>query len=37
MQTQAQTALMAPGSDVTALRRVFSEMLTDAQQRATHL
>jgi 2-polyprenyl-6-methoxyphenol hydroxylase-like FAD-dependent oxidoreductase len=29
MQTQAQTALMAPGSDVTALRDLFAEMLTD--------
>jgi 2-polyprenyl-6-methoxyphenol hydroxylase-like FAD-dependent oxidoreductase len=29
MQTQAQTALMAPGSDVTALRDLFTELLTD--------
>lgn len=29
MQTQAQTALMAPGSDVTALRDLFAEMLAD--------
>lgn len=29
MQTQAQTALMAPGSDVTALRDLFAELLTD--------
>ncbi|HEY0248069.1 MAG TPA: FAD-dependent monooxygenase [Gryllotalpicola sp.] len=29
MQTQAQTALMAPGSDVTALRELFREFLTD--------
>ncbi|WP_378144329.1 FAD-dependent monooxygenase [Cnuibacter sp. UC19_7] len=29
MQTQAQTALMAPGADVTALRDLFTEMLTD--------
>jgi 2-polyprenyl-6-methoxyphenol hydroxylase-like FAD-dependent oxidoreductase len=29
MQTQAQTALMAPGPDVTALRELFAEMLTD--------
>ncbi|WP_065961166.1 FAD-dependent monooxygenase [Curtobacterium sp. UCD-KPL2560] len=29
MQTQAQTALMAPGSDVTALRALFAELLTD--------
>lgn len=29
MQTQAQTALMAPGSDVTALRELFSELLTE--------
>ena len=28
MQTQSQTALMAPGSDVTALRALFTEMLT---------
>lgn len=28
-QTQAQTALMAPGSDVTALRDLFAELLTD--------
>ncbi|HEY4455934.1 MAG TPA: FAD-dependent monooxygenase [Pseudonocardiaceae bacterium] len=28
MQTQSQTALMAPGSDVTALRELFGEMLT---------
>lgn len=28
MQTQSQTALMAPGSDVTALRELFTEMLT---------
>ncbi|MFC8800362.1 FAD-dependent monooxygenase [Promicromonospora sp. NPDC057138] len=28
MQTQAQTALMAPGSDVTALRQLFAELLT---------
>ncbi|WIB00410.1 FAD-dependent monooxygenase [Curtobacterium sp. MCBA15_012] len=29
MQTQAQTALMAPGSDVTVLRALFAELLTD--------
>jgi 2-polyprenyl-6-methoxyphenol hydroxylase-like FAD-dependent oxidoreductase len=29
MQTQAQTALMAPGSDVTALRDLFAELLAD--------
>ena len=29
MQTQAQTALMAPGPDVTALRELFGEFLTD--------
>ncbi|MDA8371446.1 MAG: FAD-dependent monooxygenase [Nocardiopsaceae bacterium] len=29
MQTQAQTALMAPGSDVTALRELFGELLND--------
>lgn len=29
MQTQAQTALMAPGPDVTALRELFGELLTD--------
>ena len=28
MQTQSQTALMAPGSDVTALRALFTELLT---------
>ncbi|GAA4497151.1 FAD-dependent monooxygenase [Actinoallomurus oryzae] len=28
MQTQSQTALMAPGSDVTALRELFTEMLS---------
>jgi len=28
MQTQSQTALMAPGSDVTAFRELFAEMLT---------
>ncbi|MFG1608045.1 FAD-dependent monooxygenase [Actinoplanes sp. NPDC049265] len=28
-QTQAQTALMSPGSDVTALRELFTEFLTD--------
>lgn len=27
MQTQAQTALMAPGGDVTALRQLFGELL----------
>ncbi|KIH99852.1 hypothetical protein LP52_04945 [Streptomonospora alba] len=31
MQTQAQTALMAPGGDVTALRELFSEFLTDRE------
>lgn len=30
MQTQAQTALMSPGTDVTALREFFAELLTDA-------
>ncbi|MHA7984784.1 FAD-dependent monooxygenase [Rathayibacter sp. CAU 1779] len=30
MQTQAQTALMSPGSDVTALRELFGEFLADA-------
>lgn len=29
MQTQAQTALMSPGSDVTALRELFSELLNN--------
>lgn len=29
MQTQSQTALMAPGSDVTQLRNLVSELLTD--------
>lgn len=29
MQTQAQTALMAPGPDITALRDLFGELLTD--------
>jgi 2-polyprenyl-6-methoxyphenol hydroxylase-like FAD-dependent oxidoreductase len=29
MQTQAQTALMAPGPDVTALRELFTELLSD--------
>jgi 2-polyprenyl-6-methoxyphenol hydroxylase-like FAD-dependent oxidoreductase len=29
MQTQAQTALMAPGADVTALRELFAELLSD--------
>jgi 2-polyprenyl-6-methoxyphenol hydroxylase-like FAD-dependent oxidoreductase len=29
MQTQAQTALMSPGSDVNALRDLFAEFLTD--------
>lgn len=29
MQTQAQTALMAPGSDITALRDLFADLLTD--------
>jgi len=29
MQTQAQTALMSPGSDVTALRTLFAEFLGD--------
>lgn len=29
MQTQAQTALMAPGPDVSALRELFGELLTD--------
>jgi hypothetical protein len=29
MQTQAQSALNAPGADVTALRELFGEMLTD--------
>ncbi|GAA3573691.1 FAD-dependent monooxygenase [Amycolatopsis ultiminotia] len=28
MQTQSQTALMAPGADVTALRQLFTELLT---------
>ncbi|GAA3143849.1 2-polyprenyl-6-methoxyphenol hydroxylase-like FAD-dependent oxidoreductase [Kribbella aluminosa] len=30
MQTQAQSALIAPGNDVTALRKLFGEFLTDA-------
>jgi 2-polyprenyl-6-methoxyphenol hydroxylase-like FAD-dependent oxidoreductase len=29
MQTQAQAALIAPGSEVTALRKLFAEFLTD--------
>jgi 2-polyprenyl-6-methoxyphenol hydroxylase-like FAD-dependent oxidoreductase len=29
MQTQAQSALIAPGNDVTALRELFGEMLSD--------
>ncbi|MET9273980.1 FAD-dependent monooxygenase [Kribbella sp. NPDC003557] len=29
MQTQAQSALIAPGADVTALRKLFGEFLTD--------
>jgi 2-polyprenyl-6-methoxyphenol hydroxylase-like FAD-dependent oxidoreductase len=29
MQTQAQTALIAPGNEVTALRELFGELLTD--------
>jgi 2-polyprenyl-6-methoxyphenol hydroxylase-like FAD-dependent oxidoreductase len=29
MQTQAQSALIAPGNDVTALRKLFGEFLTD--------
>lgn len=39
MQTQAQTALMSPGSDVTALRDLFAELLTDtgALQRVADL
>jgi hypothetical protein len=28
MQTQSQTALMAPGGDMTALRDLFADMLT---------
>ena len=31
MQTQAQSALIAPGSEVTALRELFGELLTKAQ------
>lgn len=31
MQTQSQTALMAPGSDVTALRELFTEMLASRE------
>ena len=30
MQTQAQTALMSPGADVTALRQLFAELLGEA-------
>lgn len=31
MQTQAQSALIAPGNDVTALRELFGEFLSDAR------
>jgi len=31
MQTQAQSALIAPGNDVTRLRELFGELLTDPQ------
>jgi hypothetical protein len=31
MQTQAQTALIAPGNEVTALRELFGELLTESR------
>lgn len=34
MHTQAQSALSAPGSDVTALREIFAEMLADPRNTA---
>jgi hypothetical protein len=36
MQTQAQTALMAPGGDVTALRELFGELL-QRQENLQHI
>jgi 2-polyprenyl-6-methoxyphenol hydroxylase-like FAD-dependent oxidoreductase len=36
MQTRSQTALMAPGSDVTALRELFTELL-DRRENVQHI